>query len=152
LGDRFDGLGEYLLNGSAVRNETSNEVYAFCMSYPEISFNRLELMAQQSKYNCLVTIIKPEMLFNRIRSHFVSNSAGCHVHCGAAIYDRGKEVSKLELNFQKYNFNVFQKSNRFVDDKEYRLPVVTNTVIKSNDNFIYIELGDCSDIIEINNL
>ena len=146
LGDPNDGNGQYHVNSHPMETGSVNDVYAWCLSFPEITPNRLAVFAEQSSFNCLVVIRNPEAMFQRIRAYLVANRQGYRVHCGSVKYDRGKEVDKKALNSQPFHYNVFQKSVFFQEDREYRLSINNCTFSRLQDKHLDLEIGNCSDI------
>ena len=152
LGDPNDGNGQYHVDGHPMETGSVNDVYAWCLSFPEITPNRLTLIAEQSKYDCLVVIRNPEAMFQRIKGWLETNHPGFWVHCGAVKYDRGQEVDKKTLNAQKFHYNVFQKAETFKEDQEYRLSITNSTSSLLQDKHIDLAIGICRDIASIEDL
>jgi len=149
LGDPKEGRGLYHIEGHPMQMDSANDIYAWCLSLPEISSGRLLAIAAQGKYDCTVVIHDMEMLLLRIRSHLQKNYRGMWLHCGYVNYDRGTEVSKETLDMKKFHFNVFQKASRFQDDKEYRVSI-TNCISKRyKESYLDLLIGECKDIISI---
>ena len=149
LGDPKDGFGLYHLAGHPVQTDTVNDVYAWCLSLPEISDEHLRAIAAQGKYNCTILVHSMDILFTRIRAYLQQYNKCFWMHCGVVKYNRGEDVDKETLNSQKHHFNVFQKATRFKEDKEYRISIVNCTFKKSDKNYLDIVIGNCSDIITI---
>ena len=152
LGDPNDGKGLYHVNGHPMDIRSANDVYAWCTSFPEITIERLHLIAEQGKYDCMIVVRNPQVIFERINNWLSENQRGFLVHCGEVKYSRGDEVDKETLNSQKFHFNVFQKDVRFKDDKEYRLSVTNSTFRNLEKKYIKLVLGDCSDVVTIEEL
>ncbi len=152
LGDPNDGNALYHLNGHSMNTGSVNDVYAWCLSYPEIINERLNLIAEQGNYDCMVVVKRPKAMFDRISNWLSANKPGFWVHCGAVKYNRGEEVDKKTLNSQKFHYNVFQKSDCFSEDKEYRLSVTNTTFTQQEDEYIDLILGDCRDLLSIEEL
>ncbi len=149
LGDRYDGKGMYRLHGQPMDIGSSNDVYIWCGSFPNISSQRINLIAEHGIYDCMVVIHNPNEIFERIHSALSVNCPGFSVLCGKVKYDRGSEVDKAALNRQKFHFNVFQKSPVFYEDCEYRLSITNSTFVRLNEKYIDLCLGNCSDFISI---
>lgn len=132
LGDPNDGNGLYHLDGHPMQAGSVNDVFAWCLSLPEISKARLLEMAKPDNYDCIITIKAPEEMFRRIQRYLQQNSRGFSLHCGRVRYDRGSEVDKVTLNAQKFHYNVFQKAARFQEDKEYRVSIVDYAFIQTS--------------------
>jgi hypothetical protein len=152
LGDHNDGEGLYHLKNHPMQMGSVHDVYAWCLSLPEISSDRINLFAKHSGYDCLVVLQNPEMLFKRIKNWFSKKLPGYWLHCGLVKYDRGKEVDKKTLNSQKFHYNVFQKAADFKEDLEYRLSVTNTTFSRLSEEYIDLLLGDCRDILSIEKL
>lgn len=152
LGDPSDGIALSHMNERPYTIDSHNEIFALCMSLPSISQERALTLAKEGDYDCMVKIVTPEQLFQRIKGAIKRVEGSFWSHCGHVNYDRGQEVDKQTLNTQKFHFNVFQKSPDFEADKEYRLSL-TNCDLKSlKTEFIEIEMGNCEDIITIESL
>ena len=121
LGDPNDGNGMFRMKGHPYTVGSSNHVYAWCASHPEITRQRLLKLANYGGYDCLVRISEPKTLIQRIRTALLSSGKKLQLHCAAVSYIRGSEVNKATLNSQKFHFNVFQKAPRFSEDCEYRI-------------------------------
>lgn len=148
LGDPNDGMGLFHSEGGPMQIDSMNEIYAWCLFLPEISSARLCKIAENS-YDCTVTIHSPEELFRRMQKYLLEHEKDCLIHCGTVNYNRGIEVDGKCLNSQKYNFNVFQKGQRFQDDKEYRVSIVNHSFKQRQDDYLELILGDCTDIISV---
>lgn len=159
LGDANDGKGQYLLKGNPMDTDSINDVYAWCLSYPEIADSRLTLFTEQGGYNCKLVIHDPEELFQRIRKWLANNRSKLWVNCGAVKYDRSQEIDKETLNSQPIFFNVFQKAASFIEDHEYRLSIINctfrclhNECSPTEGKYIDLEIGSCRDIASIEDL
>jgi len=149
LGDPNDGRGLYHIEGHPMQMDSANDIYAWCLSLPEISNGRLLAISAQGKYDCTVVIHDMEKLLVRIRSYVQKNYRGLRLHCGYVLYDRGTEVSKETLDTQKFHFNVFQKASRFQDDREYRVSITNCTSKRYKKDYLDLLIGECKDIISI---
>ncbi len=152
LGDPNDGEGLYHLKDNPMQTGSVNDVYAWCLSRPAISSDRIKLFSKHSGYDCLVVVHNPELLFNKIKAWFSKNLPGYWLHCGLVKYDRGNEVHKKTLNSQKFHYNVFQKASYFKEDLEYRLSVTNTTFSRLSEEHIDLSLGNCRDILSIEEL
>jgi hypothetical protein len=152
LGDPDDGNGQYHVNGHPMESESVNDVYAWCLSLPEITSNRLALFKEQGEYDCLVVISNPEAMFQRINEWLLKNHNGFMVHCGAIKYDRSQEIDVKTLNSQQFHYNVFQKAASFKEDREYRLSITNCTFSRLLDKHIDLAIGNCRDIASIEEL
>ena len=152
LGDPNDGKGMFHMKGHPYNIGSSNHVYAWCAAQPYITPERVLILASQSGYDCLVRIHQPKILIRRVKTSLLAIDRNLLLHCSEVLYNRGSEVDKATLNSQKFHFNVFQKDPIFSDDCEYRLSL-TNAGLKTQlKDHIDIELGDCSDIMNIEDL
>ena len=149
LGDLNEGRGLYHLDKHPMQTESVNDVYAWCLSLPDISSERLSAIAKDGNYDCIAVIHAPEKLFMRMQDYLQKYNAGFRVHCGYVHYNRGAEVNKGTLNSQKFHFNVFQKAPKFQDDQEYRLSVTNCTAARHEEDYLDLCLGDCRDITSI---
>lgn len=152
LGDPDDGNGEYHVNGHPMETGSLNDVYAWCLSFPEITPNRLTLFAEQSGYDCLVVIRNPEVMFQRINEFLLTNLDGFMVNCGAVKYDRSQEVDIKTLDSKQVHYNVFQKAASFEEDREYRVSIINCNFSHRQDKHIDLEIGNCRDIVSIEEL
>ena len=149
LGDPDDGQGLYHLDNYPMQMGSVNDVYAWCLSLPDISSERLLAIAEHGDYDCIVVIHAPEKLFTRMQDYLQKRHEGFRVHCGYVHYNRGAEVNKETLNSQKFHFNIFQKAPQFQDDQEYRLSVTNCTADRHEEDYLDLRLGDCRDITSI---
>jgi hypothetical protein len=149
LGDPNDGNGLYHLEGHPMQTGTVNDVYAWCLSLPEISDKHLWKIAEHGNYDCTIIVHAMDKLLTRIQSYLQQNNKGFWMHCGCVNYNRGAEVDKATLNSQKFHFNIFQKGTCFQEDKEYRVSIINCTFEKSDKNYLDIVIGNCSDIISM---
>lgn len=152
LGDCNDGTGQYYVNGHPMENSSVNDVYAWCLSFPEIADSRLALFRELGGYDCKVVIREPVKMFHRIKKWLVNNHPELWVHCGAVKYDRGQVVDKATLNSQQFHFNVFQKAASFEEDREYRLSITNISFSRLHGGYIDVEMGSCRDIASIEEL
>ncbi len=152
LGDPNDGEGLFHMNAHPFAVGSSNPVYAWCASLPEITVERLLDLAKHGKYDCIVRIREPEVLLQRVRLALRQKADELLLHCGEVFYDRGNEVDKETLNSQKFHFNVFQKSPRFMQDREYRMSLTDVSVRPNPREYVDLLVGDCSDIMDIEEL
>ncbi len=147
LGDKNDGLGMYRMAGHEYNSSSSNPIFAWCSSLSTVQETRISEIASVSGYDCKVIISNPSKMIQRLYATVQSVLRGVHIHCGPVNYDRGDEVDKDSLNDQPFNFNVFQKDERFADDNEYRVSLMLNRPITFH--FYVISVGSCSDIMTI---
>ena len=164
LGDKNDGQGMYVMNGDEYHTDSMSEIYAWCASLPGISHRRILDIAKSNNYDCVVEIKCALKFIERISKSLHSKDRGNstpHLHCGKVQYNRGDQASMKTLNNQKFNFNVFQKSKTFCKDKEYRLsltrvPIIsctrTDPLELPHKECIFLDIGNCSDIITIKKL
>lgn len=152
LGDPNDGKGMFRMEGNQYNIGSVNPVYAWCASLPTVSADRTLLLAENGRYDCVVRVSDPLLLIHRVRSASVRTSKTLHVHCAQVSYNRGAEVDKWTLNSQKFHFNVFQKSSAFAPDLEYRLSLTDVSLCPESKPDVCLRVGDCSDIMVIENL
>ena len=152
LGDPHDGESMFHLEGNPCTGGSLNEVYAWCASLPVITPDRIKVIAQHGKYNCLVRISDPSILIQRVRSALLVAEPMLALNCSEATYNRGIEVDKEILNSQKFHFTIFQKAQKFADDKEYRLAIIDTRTSSVHKDYIDLQIGDCSDILNIEDL
>lgn len=152
LGDPNDGEGLLRMDGHPYPTGSGNPVFAWCMAYPQISGERLCVLAKAGGYDCVVRISSPEELFRRVRRSLRKAGANLWLHCGAVTYNREQEVDKATLNSQPFRFNVFQKDARFQEDREYRLSVTDCGFAFREKDSLDLTLGDCRDIMELEEL
>lgn len=153
LGDVNDGNGMYTMDGHEYNTGSANEVFAWCLSLPEISKKRILEIANSNNYDCFVVIDSPLELFQRISKALGDEYNGDFIlHCGPVSYGRGSEVDKVTLNNQQFHFNVFQKRTQYQDDKEYRLSITNYSLKNRYGSGVFAHIGNCSDIVHINEL
>lgn len=152
LGDPNDGEGMFRMKGHPYTVGSSNKIYAWCTALPGIAIERIHVLARYGGYDCMVRIHKPAVLIQRVRSALLMKYPKLLIHCAEVSYSRGTEVDKATLNSQKFQFNVFQKDQRFAEDKEYRLSLTDVRVKSAFRDYIDVQVGDCSDIMDIENL
>jgi len=152
LGDPNEGKGLFHLDRNPMEISSLNEVYTWCTSIPAISPERLALIAREGKYNCIIKLFAPEKFFERVKDNLLIQRNGFWVHCGHVNYQRGAQIDKNKLNSQNFHFNVFQKDPKFKEDMEYRMSVVNCTFHRLPEDHLDLVLGDCSDIISIEEL
>jgi hypothetical protein len=152
LGDPNDGLGMFHMQGHPYTTSTSNPMFVWCMSLPQISKKRILEIARSENYDCVLKVNDPEEFLQRIRRCLEHGKKRFWVHCGTVRYNRGKEVSKRALNSQQFNYNIFQKSQVSRRDREYRLSLTDLTYNQRKTQFIKFTVGKCSDIMTIENL
>lgn len=152
LGDANDGKGMFRMNGHPYEVGSGNPVYAWCASLPTISPERINLLAEHGKYDCLVRIRQPRILIQRMRAELLAKGKNLRLHCAEVSYNRGAEVDKVTLNSQKFHFNVFQKDPRFTEDKEYRVSLTDVRIRPESMCHIDLQVGECSDIMVIEEL
>lgn len=152
LGDPTDGKGLFHMGGHPYTFGSGNEVYAWCSSLTEITPSRINSMALNSGYDCLVRISEPATLIQRANTASLATGLTLLLHCAEVSYDRGNEVDKKTLNSQKSKFNVFQKALRSAEDKEYRLAFTDVSLKSIHRDYVDLQIGDCSDILSIEDL
>ena len=152
LGDANDGKGMFRTNGHPCEVGSGNRVYAWCAALPTITAERINLLSEHGKYDCLVRIHQPRILIQRVRAKLLAKGLNLHLHCAEVSYNRGAEVDKVTLNSQKFHFNVFQKDTRFTEDKEYRVSLTDVRLRPESMCHIDLQVGKCSDIMAIEEL
>lgn len=149
LGDSSDGYGTFVVDETPLHRGTTNHVYAFCMSLPSITKNRLGVIATAGDYDCVIAIDNSLLFFEKIKGALLKISDKFTLHCSHISYNKGKTVNMDTYKSQDFDFNLFQKSNHFSEDKEYRF-VIKDVYVKAIFSpFMQLELGDCSDIVTI---
>jgi len=154
LGDPNDGKGMFRVKGDPYTIDSSNNIYAWCAALPVITPERIAVLAKHGKYDCLIRIHQPKILLHRVIIVLLANGGKLHLRlqCAEVSYNRGSEIDKATLNSQQFHFNVFQKDPRFAEDKEYRLFMTDVQPESEPRNHIDIQVGDCSDIMDIEDL
>lgn len=152
LGDCNDGIGQYYVNGHPMENSSVNDVYAWCLSFPDIADSRLALFGELGGHDCKVVIHDPEEMFQRVNKWLANNHPELWIHCGAVKYDRDQVVDKATLNSKQFHFNVFQKAAFFEEDREYRLSITNISFSRLHGEYIEVEMGNCRDIASIEEL
>ena len=108
------------------------------------------LLAQHGGYDCKVVISNPKEFITRVNNWLSEHKKGFQLHCGLVTYNRCVNVNKATANDQKFNFNVFQKSAKFQEDREYRLAITETPVSESHGKYLDLEIGNCDDIVSLN--
>ena len=149
LGDPNDGKGMFHMDAHPYKVGSSNPVYAWCAALLTITPKRIKILADHGEYDCIIRIHQPEELIRRLQ---FSKPKDSYLHCAEVSYNRGEEVDKVTLNSQSFHFNVFQKDPSFVDDQEYRIALIDFSLKPIHLDHIDLSIGDCSDIIDIEEL
>ena len=149
LGDPNDGIAVLNVNNLSLETRSGNDVYAWCLSLPEIKHERMLLLAQHGGYDCKVVISNPKEFITRVNNWLSEHKKGSQLHCGLVTYNRCVNVTKATANAQKFNFNVFQKSAKFQDDQEYRLAITEAPVSESHGEYLDLEIENCDDIVSL---
>ncbi|MCP4683121.1 MAG: hypothetical protein GY864_12365 [Desulfobacterales bacterium] len=152
LGDPNDSKGLLYSDGHPYHINSGNPVFVWCMALQDISKSRIKKLAKKIDYNCVIRIISLEELLKRIKRSIQSLQKQFHLQCGKVTYNRGEEMDKTVLNTQKWHFNVFQKSPDFKDDREFRISITDLSYSCRVEQFFKLNVGDCSDIILIEDL
>ena len=108
------------------------------------------MLAKEGEYDCLVYIRQPLVLIQRVRRILADRPL--HFHCSHVVYNKGFEVDQATLNSQDYQSHVFQKDPCRAEDKEYRLSLTDVSPYGEDKDAITLEIGDCSDIMDIQDL
>jgi hypothetical protein len=124
LGDVCEGDGLFHLDGNPMYLSHSNDVFIWCTALPTISVSRIREISLEGDYDCVVRINNFPRFIAMVRSVLMRSHSVFGVHCGVVQYNRGDNVTKAELNRQKFHANVFQKSSHFSRDCEYRICLV----------------------------
>ena len=149
LGDPNDGKGMLRMNTHPYEFGSSIPVYAWCAALLTITPERINILADHGKYDCIVRVLQPSELIRRLH---LAKPKDSYFHCAEVSYNRGEEVDKLTLNSQRFHFNVFQKDLFFVDDQEYRIALIDVSHKPDRLDYIDLSIGDCSDIMAIEEL
>lgn len=149
LGDPNEGKGLFTLNGHPMRTSLGNEAFVWCTALPDTSND--SLLAFSEKYDTIIKIESVEKFLERLKMAIYKGNLPTHIHCGRVVYNRGTEITKEELNDQKWASNIFQKDTYYQHQNEYRF-LLTNVVFKNPiGDYIDLQMGNCSDIISITN-
>ncbi|MGM0588957.1 MAG: hypothetical protein ACQETE_11105 [Bacteroidota bacterium] len=146
IGDKYEGKGKFMMDDKPMYSSSSNKVYVWSSSVPSVELERL--IKIDENYDTIIRIDNPSLLATRCFDKLYNKFGIFHTHLGTVQYNRGKSVTKAELNNQKWHHNAFQKESNFKHQKEYRL-TFTDFQYQMNDDFIIIEIGSCEDIISI---
>lgn len=154
LGDPNDGHAMYMMNGHPYQLGSANPIYAWCAARLEISADRLLLLAEHGKYDCVVRVHEPLALIQRVRAALTGDNSIFHLQCSQVSYNRGAVVSKdTFIRIQnKFQSNVSEKDPRFSPDKEYRLWLTDSSRRPARKAHVDVEIGECSDILSIEEL
>lgn len=147
IGDINEGNGMLMLNGHPMATGSANDVFIWCSAEPDTSPEVLRNL--NPSYDAIIRILNPEEFVKRIIS--TAKLAGYRLtpHIGKVNYNRGEEVSRDVLNNQQWHYNVFQKSNDYVHQREYRMSFSNFTFQKIETKHLKLRLGNCCDIIVI---
>jgi len=147
--DKYEGIGLNKLNGHTMTSGTVNQVFVWCCSLKEA--NSSELLKLDENYNAILTITNPLEFIKRI-SESIAKMYSILIQCGEITYDRMKSVTKEELNDKVFQHNIFQKGETDLYQNEYRISLTNiDWNNKIENDFIDVLIGDCSDIVTINN-
>ena len=98
LGDPNDGIAVLNVNNLSLETRSGNDVYAWCLSLPEIKHERMLLLAQHGGYDCKVVISNPKEFFTRVSNWLSKHKKGFQLHCGLVTYNRCVNVAKATAN------------------------------------------------------
>lgn len=127
--------------------ESVNEVYVWCGASSDTE--RETLLRLDKKYDSIVEISDlPEFTKRIVQS---ARDAGWKLspHIGSVVYDRGREVSKAELQALPWQSNVFQKGSVYSHQREYRLAFTETSLQGRREEYIDLLLGNCSEFISV---
>ena len=126
---------------------SGNEVYVWCGALSDT--DREALLGLDVKYDTIVQVSDVSLFTKRIAQS--ARSAGWKLapHIGKVIYDRGREVTKEQLQTLPWQSNVFQKGLQYAHQREYRLAFTETSPKGRREEYIDLSLGDCSDFISI---
>ena len=80
LGDPNDGHGLYHLEEHPMQTGAVNDVYAWCLSLPEIRNERLLAIAEKGKYDYTICVRSTEELLMRIQASLQQSHKGFWLH------------------------------------------------------------------------
>jgi hypothetical protein len=152
LGDLYDSEGMFCMNRHPYEVGSINPVYAWCAALSNITPERINLLAEHGKYDCLVHIHRPRILIQRVRVTLLAKGRKLRLRCAAVSYNRSAQVDKTTLNSQKFHFNVFQKAPCSADDKRYRILLTDIRLTPEIKCHIDLQIGDYPDIMDIERL
>jgi len=147
LGDINEGQGLLRLNGNPMNMGSVNEVYIWCAALPNTPLDIL--MRLSSNYDTIIKITDVEAFSKRISNALKTNGLNFHTHIGEVTYNHGENVTRKQLNNQKWHFNVFQKRNEYSHQNEFRLTFTNIASRKICKNHIEVSIGNCEDIVVI---
>lgn len=149
LGDRNEGLGMLRLDGHELNMGTANEVFIWCAALPGTP--KETLLGLDKNYDCIVAVSNTQELVSRLSQALKEKGLKMDAHIGFVNYNRGNEVSSEELELQKFNYNIFQKSKEYRHQREFRISFsnlkLGIDVLGSQP--IDLTLGDCKELIAI---
>lgn len=147
-GDNNEGIGSYSIEGKAELCEQIHDAFIYCTAIGSIENEKL--LEIFNDCDTVVEITNPLEFSRRIRCLSIFDVY--NVHCGTVKYDRGTGLpaqTPMDLN---WNFNMFQKDERYSEQQEYRFAVIKELLFgptaADSDNIV-INIGYCGDIASI---
>ncbi|WP_316365251.1 hypothetical protein [Candidatus Thiodiazotropha sp. CDECU1] len=147
IGDVNEGNGQWHMEGNPMEIGSVNEVYVWCGALSDT--DRKTLLGLDGKYDTVGHISDVSLFTKRIAQ--TARDAGWQLapHIGQVRYDRGREVTKEQLQALPWQSNVFQKSSQFAHQREYRLAFTEISLVGRKEEYVDLSLGDCSEFISI---
>ena len=147
IGDVNEGNGQWHMEGNPMDLGSVNEIYVWCGALSDT--DRETLLGLDGKYDTVVQISDVSLFTKRIVQ--TARDAGWQLapHIGQVSYDRGRKVTKEQLQALPWQSNVFQKGLQYAHQREYRLAFTEVTLKGRREEYIDLSLGDCSEFISI---
>lgn len=141
--DPYEDVGIKICQGVQCTTETLNPTFIWCCS--DVKANDYKIKAIDERYNCIISINKPHVFFVRICNVLKQNSYQFRKQAGFVYYDKG------EMENRKFwGDNTFQKHEKYAYQQEFRF-AIKDLKFNRNIPFINLQLGNCSDILSIEN-
>ncbi|MES9854546.1 MAG: hypothetical protein ABW170_22245 [Candidatus Thiodiazotropha sp. L084R] len=147
IGDVNEGNGQWHMEGNPMELGSVNEDYVWCGSLSDT--DRETLLGLDGKYDTVVHISDVSLFTQRIAETARDTGWQLAPHIGQVNYDRGREVSKSQLQALPWQSNVFQKDLQYAHQREYRLAFTETSLKGRREEYIDLLLGDCSEFISI---
>lgn len=147
LGDQNEGNGMLRVNGHPMESGSINEVFIWCSALDSTPHATLKCF--NTNYDTIIQLTDPVEFAKRIRKAALDKGYDLMPHLGHIQYNRGDEVTKKELNEQKWYANVFQKGSSYSHQQEYRFAFSNFTFNEIGLDHLDLVIGACNDIIKI---
>ncbi len=148
LGDHLEGKGEFTVNDAKYNTSSINKHYIWCAAQPKTKHSTLIGLAEE--YDVIVKIKDIQALVDRISQALLYKGFKISLpHLGGINYNRSRETNLKLLNSELWLWNCFQKRKKYTHQNEYRVVFSDSSFNIENDEPLDLNIGSCTDIIEI---